>query len=131
MPWQDRLFIGLVFLAIVFCAVFVIYLMTGGLYSFARRPLERCFEGIQLHGTRQPGDVSFVYHTYRGLFLWFTQSEHRVNAPYDDAERLLKRLLRFNLTWGMLSYGMLFIPFMACGNYRQQLRHIREQVNLA
>jgi hypothetical protein len=127
MPWQDRLLIGAVLLLVVLSVVFVIYLATGGLYSFARRPLERCFEGIRLHAMPEPGDVTFVYHTYRGLLLWFTQTEHRVVAPPEDAEKLLKRLLRFNLTWGLLSYGLIFIPFVSYGNYRAQLRSIRQQ----
>jgi hypothetical protein len=75
----------------------------------------------------EPGDVKFIYHTYRGLLLWFTQTEHRVFAHPEDAEKLLKRLLRFNLTWGMLSYGFVFIPVVSYGNYRAQLRSIRQQ----
>jgi preprotein translocase subunit YajC len=107
---------------------FAIYLLTGGLYSFALRPLQRRFEGIELHEELKPGDVYFVYHTYRGLLLWCTQSEHRVIAPAADAQRLLRRLLWFNLTWGMLSYGMIFIPLLAIGNYFSQQRAIRKQM---
>jgi hypothetical protein len=108
---------------------FAVYLLTGGLYSFARRPLQRRFEGIKLHDTLKPGDVYFVYHTYRGLRLWFTMSEHRVIAPAADAQKLLRRLLWFNLTWGMLSCGMLFIPLLAIGNYIAQTRSIRQQLS--
>lgn len=126
MPWHDRLLIGFVLFIILLSFVFVIYLVTGGLYSFARRPLERCFKGIELHSTPGLGDVSFVYHTYRGLLLWLTQTEHRVIAPRDDAE-LLKRLLQFNLTWGMLSYGLIFIPFVSYCNYLAQRRSIQKQ----
>ena len=107
---------------------FAVYLLTGGLYSFALRPLQRRFEGIELHDALKPGDVYFVYHTYRGLLLWFTMSEHHVSAPAADAQRLLRRLLWFNLTWGMLSYGMIFIPLLAIGNYFSQKRAIRDQM---
>lgn len=130
MPWQDRVLIGFALLSVLLAAVFVIYLLFGGLYSFARKPLERCFEGIDLHDTRMAGDVSFVYHTYRGLLLWFTQTEHHVIAPQKDAEKLLKRLLRFNLTWGLLSYGVLFIPIVAYSNYLAQRRSIQRQAGM-
>lgn len=124
----DRIFIVLVLVAVPLVLVaFPIYLLFGGLYSFARRPLERCFEGIELHDEPKPGDVAFVYHTYRGLLLWATQTEHRIIAPAGDAERLLGRLLRYNLTWGMLSRGFLFIPFLAVGNYYAQRSAIRRQ----
>ncbi len=127
--WQEK--IGLFFLFIVLpigVLGFLVYLLTGGLYSFALRPLQRRFEGIELHDELKPGDVHFVYHTYRGLLLWFTMSEHRVIAPAADAEKLLRRLLWFNLTWGMLSYGMLFIPLLAIGNYFAQRGSIRKQL---
>jgi hypothetical protein len=104
-----------------------VYLLFGGLRTFALKPLRRCFDGVRLHEVPEPGDVLLVYHTYRGLLLWVTQDEHRVLAPRADAERLLGRLLRFNLTWGMLSYGLLFIPFLAVGSYYGQRRSIREQ----
>ncbi len=106
----------------------VVYLLTGGLHSFALRPLKRCFEGIELHEALKPGDVSFVYHTYRGLLLWTTTNEHRVIAPAGDAQILLRRLLRFNLTWGMLGYGVILIPLLAFGNYFAQKRSIRDQL---
>jgi hypothetical protein len=89
--------------------------------------LVRCFRGVRLHEYPEPGDVRAVYQTYRGLLIWFVQDEHLIFAPLADAEILLGRLLRFNLTWGMLSYGCLFIPILAVGNYRAQMRLIRRQ----
>jgi hypothetical protein len=127
--WQERLLTIFVFAAFLAAIVVPIYLfLFGGHRRFLLGPLNRCFRGIQLHESPDPGDVSFVYHTYRGLLIWFTQTEHRVIAPREDAERLLKRLLRFNLTWGMLSYGLVFIPLVAYGNYVSQRRSIAEQV---
>lgn len=131
MTLLERLPFILIAVAVVFVLVAVpLYLLFGGLRTFALGPLRRCYEGIEVHESPQPGDVVFVYHTYRGLLLWFTQDEHRVAAPRAEAERLLGRLLRFNLTWGMLSYGMLFIPLFAVSNYYSQRRAIREQVNV-
>src|SRR5262249_3887913 len=112
---------------LVFIGVPVI-VFTRAYERVGRKPLERCFLGIDLHAAPQPGDVTAVYHTYRGLLLWTIQTEYRVIAQPADAEKLLGRLLRFNLTWGMLSYGMLFIPFLAVGNYYAQLHSIRQQL---
>jgi len=127
--WSDRVFILLVLVAVpLLLVVWPLYLLFGGLRTFALRPLQRCYSGIRLRESLGPGDVQFVYHTYRGLLLWATEDEHRVIAPVDDAERLLGRLLRFNLTWGMLSHGTLFIPFLALGNYYSQRELIRQQM---
>jgi hypothetical protein len=128
----DRLLIIAVLLAVPLLLIGLpLYLLFGGLRSFARRPLERCFEGIELHEKPVPGDVAFVYHTYRGFLLWWLQEEHRVIAPLPDAERLLGRLLRFNLTWGLLSKAMLFVPPLALGNYYAQRRSIKKQAEAA
>ena len=128
MSWSERLLFLFVLIGVpVLLVVFPLYLLFGGLRTFALRPLRRCFDGIRLRESPGAGDVRLVYHTYRGLLFWVTQDEHRVVAPAEDAERLLGRLLRFNLTWGMLSYGMLFIPFLAVGNFYAQRRSIRQQ----
>ena len=105
----------------------LIFAFTGGIQKFALRPLQRRFSGLDLHEYPQTGDVSFVYHTYRGLFAWLIQEEHRISAPANDARILLKRLLYFNLTWGMLSCGLVFVPFVALGNYYAQKRSIERQ----
>ena len=124
----ERLLTPLAPIAVLLIIVGVpIFVLKGGLKKFALRPLLRRFEGIDLHDSPQRGDVCFVYHTYRGFLLWFTQSEHRVCAPPADARLLLKRLLRFNLTWGMLCRGLLFVPFLAIGNYYAQKRSIEKQ----
>src|SRR5262245_14888744 len=100
MSWSDSLFIVFVVVASLLAVIVLpLYLLFGGLRSFAARPLRRCFEGIELHDQPQSGDVQLVYHTYRGFLLWGVQAEHRITAPPDEAERLLGRLLRFNLTW--------------------------------
>ena len=121
----ERLLI--LFVMIVVPLIFIgvpIFAFMGGIRKFALKPLERRFAGLDVHDTPHPGDVTFVYHTYRGFLVWFVQNEHRVSAPPEDARLLLTRLLRFNLTWGMLSYGLLFVPFIAIGNYYTQTRSI-------
>lgn len=128
MDWTDRVLLLFVLIAVpAVIIVLPLYLLFGGLRTFALRPLQRCYHGIRLHEQPGPGDVQFTYHTYRGLLLWATEDEHRIIAPAEDAERLLGRLLRFNLTWGMLSHGMVLIPFLAIGNYYSQRKLIRQQ----
>ena len=128
--WQQLPFT--IFMIAVLLIVFVLpfYLVFGGgMAKFALGPLRRRFSGLTFHELPAPGDVSFVYHTYRGLLIWVTQDQHIVHAPPVDAEILLKRLLRFNLTWGLLSYGLLFVPFLAIGNYWAQIKSIRAQAS--
>jgi hypothetical protein len=90
-------------------------------------PLAKAYEGIDVHETAQQGDVQFLFHTYHGFLVFFIQTEHRVSCPPDDARELLRRLNWFNLTWGMLSYGMVFVPFLSFFNQRAQNRAIARQ----
>lgn len=130
MPVADTLLILFVLVAVPLVLIGVpIFLLTGGMQKFALRPLERCFVGLDLHDSPRPGDVSCVYHSYRGFLLWFVQTEHQIHAPPHDALAALRRLLRFNLTWGLLSYGLLFVPLLAIGNYYAQKRLVLKQAN--
>ncbi len=91
-------------------------------------PLAERYAGIEVHDAPAPGDVPFVYHTYHGLLVFlFVQTPHLVCCPPDSARTLLGRLLRFNLTWGMLSYGLLFCTVLAYFNYPAQTRFIAKQ----
>jgi hypothetical protein len=67
--------------------------------------------------------VFLEYRTYHGFFAWSTATEHRVFLPLEDAQQLLGRLLRFNLTWGLLVHGGVLVVPMAIGNYLRQ-RHL-------
>jgi hypothetical protein len=103
------------------------YLLGGGLKGFGSAALDGCYRGLHVHENPVQGDVHLIYHTYRGFFLWYVQREHHIFAPPADAKVLLGRLLRYNLTWGMLSKAMLFVPFLAVGNYVAQKRSLRRQ----
>jgi hypothetical protein len=59
--------IGLIAVFIGIVVVLPIYLLTGGIRNFALGPLRRRFNGIQVHEELEPGDVQFIYHTYRGF----------------------------------------------------------------
>lgn len=85
--WQQLPFT--IFMIAVLLIVFVLpfYLVFGGgMANFALGPLRRRFSGLTVHELPAPGDVSFVYHTYRGLLIWVTQDQHIVHAPPVDAE---------------------------------------------
>ena len=98
-----------------------------GVEYFARRSLERTYFDLAIHPDPMPDDVTLTYHTYHGFIAWFTQTRHQVALPPEDARILLGRLLRFNLSWGLLTYGALFIPPLAILNYFSQRRSIAAQ----
>ncbi len=102
-------------------------LMYRGYEFFARRALQRAYRDLEIAEAPSPDDVILKYHTYHGLLAWVTQTPHEVALPPEDARTLLGRLLRFNLSWGLLSCGCLFIPPIAIGNYMAQRRSIAEQ----
>lgn len=111
---------------------FAASLLRGGLTLFAVQPLVRCFEGIDWRELPRSGDVTFVYHTYRGCLLWVVEDEHCVAARPEDAYELLGRLLRFNLTWGLLSRYLILAPVAAVSNYSEEWHSLRDQTaNLA
>ena len=110
---------------VVFVA-FALFLYRG--YEWlARHFLARAYAGLQMRETPEAGDVILTYHTYHGLLVWITSTTHHVVMPPDDARVLLGRLLRFNLTWGLLTYGALFIPPFALGSYFAQRKSISSQ----
>lgn len=96
--------------------------------DFGLPALQRCFDGLELHEHSGPDDVTVNYHSYRGLLAYFVQTEHCIYAREADARECLRRLLKYNLTWGMLCPGMVFIPILALGNYFTQKRSITRQM---
>ncbi|PQO47885.1 hypothetical protein [Blastopirellula marina] len=124
---EEYFFIPLALLTPVLLIGIPIWILVVGIDNIGLGTLKKCFRGIDVHETPQAGDVTFTYHTYRGVIVWFIQEEHVIIAPPDDALTLLNRLLRYNLTMGMLTYGLAFIPFLAIGNYLVQRRSIFRQ----
>lgn len=96
--------------------------------DFGLSSLWRCFEGLELQEQPGPDDVTVTYHSYRGLLAYFVQTEHCIHASEAHARKCLKRLLKYNLTWGLLCPGMVFIPILALGNYFAQRRSITRQM---
>jgi len=101
------------------------------LYRWYRRraqtALERAYAGLQVHWPAGRGDVTLHFHTYYGFFVWFTQLEHRVALPADQARELLKRLNRLNLTRGLLCPLVIVVPLLSLVHYYGQLRSLRRQ----
>jgi hypothetical protein len=71
--------------------------------------------------------VEFTYHTYSGLLLYVTQSEHRFRLPYPLAQNTLSALLKHTMKYGFFAYGALLIPVLAYLNYLAQGRSLRKQ----
>jgi len=67
-----------------------------------------------------PGKVHFLFHKYSGFLIVFRQSRYDAVLPIDDVEVLMKQLIRHNLTWGLLSYGGVFVPVLTYFEWRSQ-----------
>lgn len=125
--------IVVVTVAILLVFGFGALLLFRGFENSARRALERKYRDLVIHPVPQYGDVLLEFHTYHGLIAWFTQTGHRVYLSPDDARKLLGRLLRFNLTWGLVTPGSLFIPplaIMIIGHNADPLRRRKSQAGI-
>ena len=71
--------------------------------------------------------VEFTYHTYSGLLMYVTQSEHRLSLPYPVAQDTLSAFLKHTLKYGFFAYGALLIPLLAYFNYLAQTCSLRKQ----
>lgn len=74
--------------------------------------------------------VSFRYHTYSGLLLYVTQSEHQFTLPARVAGDTLEALFKHTLKYGFFAYGVLLIPALAYVNYLAQRRSLARQASL-
>jgi len=106
-----------------------------GLFALVRwflagraRAVLHAYDGLNVRRERLTGDVAVEFDTYFGMlgggYVW----KHRVFLPSNEAETLLKRLHSFNLRWGWLSPGGLFVPFLSLWKYRSQQKAVRLQV---
>ena len=105
------------FLGALVAATLVLY---RGYERLARRALERAYADLDLYPAKVFGSVQVVYHTYHGFLLWYTETEHRAILAPDEAIELLGRLLRFNLSWGLVARGGILIAPLAVYNYAVQ-----------
>lgn len=107
-----------------------IFVFMRGIQKFASKPLERCYHGLQIHPSTQPGDVSFVYHTYRGFAIGSESIDSM--CPVSDAiavwirehpdhavREILVDFTNVNYQWGDAPVACL-LPFI-----RQGVEHFR------
>ena len=123
--WRWVVVIAIYAMFLLIVAGLVYFLCTGGSKNLFLKKLYKNYEGLGIRQNPQVGDVQLVYHTYRGILLWFIQEEHRVFASRGDAMTLLNRLLRFNLTFGLMTPWFFLVPFLALGNYFSQKKKLR------
>jgi hypothetical protein len=91
------------------------------------KKFRRAYSGLQTSTAPVHGTVSIRFHTYDGFLAYFVQTPHEVYASPADARKLLGRLLRYNLTYGMFAAGCIFVPPLSLIEYLSQLRDIRRQ----
>jgi hypothetical protein len=72
----------------------------------------------------ESGKVRLIFHTYTGHVLGCAERAYDLVLPIDDAEILLNRLVRHNLTRGLLFYGGPLVPVFTYFEYRAQKRKI-------
>jgi len=118
---------GMFTVGVVLAGILLALFFFLGYERLARRSLERKYVDLEIHGEPQIGDVVLTYNTYHGFITWLTQTPHDVVLPPDDARKLLKRLLCFNCTWGLLTFAVLLIPPFAIISYFAQRRSIADQ----
>ncbi|MBI1248623.1 hypothetical protein GC197_12380 [bacterium] len=114
----------LVFVVVV---VVTVAFLVGAYKPLAERSLQRTYAELTIHTEPESGDVIITYYTYHGFLVWVTQNQHFVAMPPEDARVLLGRLLRFNLTWGLVSLGSFFVVPLAILDYFGQRRSIDRQ----
>jgi hypothetical protein len=93
----------------------------------AKQGIENIYIQFRPSDSPATGTVHVKYHTYSGLIAWFTQTEHSMYLQPEQARQFLKHLRNYNLKWGLLSYGCLFVPILTFGNYWDQMRAISKQ----
>ena len=91
------------------------------------KKFRRVYDGIEFSNVDGPGLAKLHYHTYDGILVWFVQTEHQVYLKPDGARELLKRMLRYNMTNGLLAAGGLLVPLVAIPSYFAQKKSIASQ----
>lgn len=71
--------------------------------------------------------VEFRFTSYTGLVFYVRQQSCAYRLPQELALPTLRRLLKHNLTRGLLGPGCVFIPFLTLAEYWQQKRRILAQ----
>jgi hypothetical protein len=119
------------FLTIVAVFFGVVGVLTVWVYRRVGRGSNRgradAFEGVEIFDEPGPGRVGVRFHTYHGMFVHSEQVEHAFFASPEDARRILSRLHRINLTWGLTARGIVIAPILSIMNYAIQRKRIAKQ----
>ena len=94
---------------------------------WTQRAFARIYNGLNTHVQPHAGDVVVQYDTYHGFLVFNVHTAHHAVLPVEDARTLLRRLLWFNLTWGLFAWGSLLIVPLAIFNYIGQQRSVTHQ----
>jgi hypothetical protein len=77
-----------------------------------------------MSGAPTSGTVQFTFHKYSGFLIFVRQRRFDLVLPISEAEVLLKRLVRHNLTWGLLVYGGPIVPIFTYFEWCSQKKRI-------
>jgi hypothetical protein len=80
--------------------------------------------GIPPPGEPQAGEVRLVFHTYSGFLVYTIQRKHDLVLPTDQAQILLDRMYKYNLTRGLFAYLPFFIAVLTFLEYRKRSKKI-------
>lgn len=119
--------IVLVGIAVLWLLAFASWGLFRGFERLARWRLRRLYDDPELRAYPAPGDVGLSYTTFHGLLAWFTPVVHMAYGPPDHILRLLGRLFRFTLVWGLLTWGAPFYLIGAITYYLRERREIASQ----
>lgn len=73
--------------------------------------------------------VEICFHTYAGFLVVFSQTEHKVVLPAQQALALLRSLHRYNLLRCLVPYpGILFVPLLSYSEYLAQQRRVQAAI---
>ncbi len=97
----------------------------------AQNAMQLRFRGLDCRIVPVPGDVTITFPVYHGLLVWFKETVVTLSLPPGQAQLLLGRLLRFNLTWSLPSGGFIFILPLSLLNYWTQRRSVTRQQTAA
>ena len=96
-----------------------------------RQPLDKKFailyRGLSVSPEPGSGLIFVRVHSYDGFLLWFTQTTHEGFTRPEDAQELLRRVFRYNLTRGLLAAGGLLVPFVSLPELVIQRRAVNRQ----
>ena len=69
--------------------------------------------------------VHVQFHTYSGFFVYTVQTKHDLVIPELIAHAVLKRFHRYNLIYGTIACGAVFVPILSYFELRRQRKSLK------